>query len=600
MPRTQGAVPPGYILEARKYVERKYGGRNERIQGVFDRRYQLHEPFVAEAFKKYGIDYRSPLVRDTIRRAQSIISASFPIPHVIPVKTGIRAQDNASKREKWLATAYSKMDRGRNVFSRIIDALVADGEAVWKVYLRTHRWSIDPKHDESDNDFLNRVEETRRAHFPFAWDHVLTTTYYPLSSDNDGVAEVMEITRREAFPVFEQYNLRQRSDGSIYQLENIGDVVSDNDMGTYPDSVQFIEYWNRTHYYYMVDDFVVEEGEHNYGRPPYFHATFNLTSSHDPKYATEGIADVMLRVQDAEDTFVTTLLVWLLLNGQPAARLRPVGDDVDPYETDEEVRMEPGEMFSGPVGTFPEWVPAPSVSGDFHRALDKLNQVSDRVSLAPILYGEQRDISGPTSTNMITVAKSVFGPAVQSIAHQFDEMAAFMQELIETHERLGVPVPVWYEDKTGGVHLELGPNDIDGYYEVEHRVRPSIPMEKAQKAVQLAQAVQMGAVDMDYYREEAMELTDPVEMDRRVTVQDLRKQPEYRNMLMGELARLRLRKLKLRGEAPQEKPMVGPGGPMAPQVQGVQAPTLPGFDMENSGTPQALIRPNEPGGMQIG
>ena len=591
---TTGEVDIGYILEARNYVERRFEGRNTRIDNVFQRRHQLKEPWVADAFKKYHIDYRSPLVKDTIRRAQSIISSSFPIPHVIPVKAGVKAQDNASKRERWLATAYLKMDRGKNVWNRIIDSLVADGEAVWKVYLRTHRWSIS-QGDSSDDDYLDKITKARRAHFPFGWDHVPTSTYYPLSSDNDGLAEVLEITRREAFPLFSQYDLKQGPNGGIFQIENIGNVMvsGGNDWNGIPDTVEFIEYWNRTHYYYIVEGVIVESGEHNYGRPPYFHAQFNLTSSHDPKYETEGIADVMLRVQDAEDTFMTTLLVWLMLNGQPTARLRPVDGDVDPYSTDDIVNMEPGEMFSGPPGTFPEWVPAPSVSGDFHNVLDKLNQVSDRVALAPILYGEQRDISGPTSTNMITVAKSVFGPGVASIARQFDEMAAFIQESIENHPRLGVPVPVWFEDKHGGVHLELGPDDIDGYWEVEHAVRPSIPLEKMQKQSQMAQAVQMGAIDMDYYREEAMELSDPVEMDRRVTVQELRKQPEYRAMLLGELSRLRLKNLRQRGESASEKPMVGPGGPGVPQVAGVQQQLMPGFTEENSGVVPQYNRPTE-------
>ena len=139
------------------------------------------------------------------------------------MKIGPQAADNASKREKWLAASYRKMDRGKNIYARITDALVADGEATWKVYCKIHRWHVE-RGEYAAEEYLNKVAETRRTHFPFAWEHVASTTYYPLAWDEEGLSEVLEITEREAFPLLHQYHLG-RTGGRIYRLEDVGEVI---------------------------------------------------------------------------------------------------------------------------------------------------------------------------------------------------------------------------------------------------------------------------------------------------------------------------------------------------------------------------------------
>jgi hypothetical protein len=570
-----GLPVDGFLNWAVDFLRSKYRERDKRLENIFEHRFNLREPMVPEAFKHLKTDYRHPLVRDVIRRSQAILSAAMPIPRVVPLGISKLDQKNASKREQWLAGAYRKMGRGNNVYSQITDALPADGFAVWKCYLKLQRWGPQRADQETDDLYREKVEKARRAWFPFIWEHVPSHTFYPLAFDGDGLSEVIEITRRSAFECFNMFNVARDSLGNM--VEGLGEVnVNPRDLSP-ADTLECWEYWNRDTYIYAVEGVIVKKEHHDLDRPPYFVANFSASSVHDPQYETEGIADSMLQVQDKLDTFVTVHTNWLILNGFPVGRLRPISEDVvDPYDQDLVVRAKLGETYKAPPGYYFEWVPAPSASNDFHELRTFLSETVDRVSLAPILYGEARDVSGPTSSNLITVAKSVFAPGVMSLALAFDQMAAYMQRTIE--QVIEVPVPLWLMQKRTGKWEELGPDDIEGYYEVEHQLNPTIPMERMQKAIHLADAQARGAVSMRHYREEGLGIASPEEMDDEVRVEQYRGAPELRQIVIeSTMKKLRARQ-EARGQGTPPGLPVGPGGPV-PQVQGVQQGMAPGMPL---------------------
>ena len=568
-----------YIQPLVSFVESKYRDRNKRIQDVIDRRTRRKEPRIPKAYAKTAFVYKSSILKDLLRRGSSIIGAAPPEPLCIPLKPGPVAAKVAAKKSLWLTEAAIQMDRGINVWGQITDACPADGMAVWKVELKLDDYSPQRGDEENAKSYTKRLDTAHKANFPFVRTHIPSASYYPVAWDNKGVSEVLEITFREALPLFQQYSLTRVS-GKGKELQRLGEIRSDTPLAQPRDTTRYIEWWNRTHWAVFVENVLVDYGEHNTGRPPYFMAQFSPTSIHDPAYETEGLGDTIIPLQDLEDSFVSSMMSWIMRHGFPPLTLEPVGPDVPPVQIqDEVVKLISGEISVPPPGYKLVYASPPEMSGDVDKFLDYIVERMDKVSLAKILFGEAADISGPAASSLIALAHAIFGSAVKDLARAMDETGAYILEIVD--RVIAAPVPLWIAsgEDGSGEWVELGPKDIEGYYRVHYTLEPVVPMERMQKAIFLGNAMQMGGVDINYYRTEGLGLKDPEDMDEKIRVQEYRKRPEYTGIIMEEFQR------RIRGKMPQPQGQgtppnmpVGPGGPGQPQMAGVAQAPLPGME----------------------
>lgn len=580
------------ILRALERAKVRYEGRNNRVRAVRQRRWNLGPgPVIPDKFQKTGQSYRAPITRDLLRRTQSIIGDTFPDPRVPPTDpTSVDSNANAGDRERWLRAAYKRMDKHNHPRASITDALGADGESIFKCYLKMQKWGLDWSEDEDAEAYVHRVNTAQQQNFPFILEHVETTSFFPLSEDEDGYCEVVQFSLRERYALYEKYRDRLEGYGDLGRPQGNPDA---NYNFFISDDIPTVEYWNRDTYAYIVGNTLVDSGTHKYGRVPYYRAVFSPTSSTDPEFETEGIADPILQLQDRIEQLRTTQLNWAFLNGFPVARFRPATEDaVELDPTTVTVEWAPGETMNPVGGNIWEWVPAPGVGADISSLGAYFESMADKISLAPILYGQiEGTLSGPAAQSMIALARGIFGPAMQSLTAQWDELAGFMQKMVE--EVIKVPVPVW--DNDGGKWLTLGPKDIKGYYEVNHQLAPLTELERMSKSIWLGDAQARGAVSMRHYREEGIGLADPMAMDEEVKLEQAASSQAYQQLLMEQFT------LRVKGDQPQPLPPVpmqtpealpvGPGGPGIPQVAGVQQVMLPGFDSGAGGQMAAMPPP---------
>lgn len=587
-----------YIQPWIAFAESKYRKRNTRIHEVIERRTRRKEPRIPKAYAKTAFIYKSSMLKDLLRRGQSIIGSELPEPTCIPLKPGPVAAKAAAKKAMWLKEAMVQMDRGINVWGQITDADPADGMAVWKVETRLDEYSPERGYEdendeaaegaegaarkpESTKNYAKRLDTAHKQFFPFVRTHVPSASYYPIAWDSKGVSEVLEITYREAYPLFQQYDLYRESGKKNSIKQRLGEIRSDYPEAQPQDTVRYVEWWNRTHWACFVESVLVDWGEHNTGRPPYFCAQFSPTSMHDPAYDTEGLGDTIIPLQDLEDSFVSSMMSWIMRHGFPALTLKPVGPDVPPVQVqDQVVKLISGEISVPPPGYELVYATPPEMSGDVAQFLTYIVDRMDKVSLSKILFGEAADISGPAASSLIALAHAIFGPAVKDLGRAMDETAAYVLEIIDTV--IGSPVPLWLASggDGSGEWVALGPKDIDGYYRVHYTLAPVIPMERMQKAIFIANAMQLGGVDINYYRTEGLGITDPEDMDVKIRVQEYRKRPEYTGILMEEFQK------RVRGRPPGPPPgqgtpanqPVGPGGPGQPQMAAIQQAPLPGME----------------------
>ena len=583
--RVEEATPPGgwveYINEMVRVLEEKYKGRNQRIEDVFKRRARLIAPQVPPAFKERAanVEMRLPLVQDLIRRVVGLVGTHLPEPTVVPTdEASVRSRENSSLREKWLQAAYDRMNEQVDTFGQIVDALAADGQAVWKVRLQKHLWAAHGvrKKGEGPDDYQRRVVRHRRDNFPFVWEHVATQSYLPVPDGEGGLAEVYEVSLREALPLAWKFNLVPGSDGKLVMGEPAFRPTQGLAVplagGGYPQQVRFIEHWTKDSYRYMVDDEIVAKGNHSYGRPPYFHALGGVTSIKDPAYQGISIADPLLSLQDVLDALITIQLNWAFLNGFPPARLRPIGDDPLPLAERVSIEWQPGETIDVP-GHLWEWVPAPPVGADINLLQRSLKEVVDQVTLAPILYGlpPGADASGVLANTLIAVAKSIFGPALANLSRGFDDTAGFMQRQVE---KLGDPVPVYAVGD--GKWLELSPKDVDGYYRVRHQLHPVIPAERQVLYNQLVDALSRGLVTPEMVLERGLGEMAPEKVLEAVKVNELSQRPELLGLVMQRVLERLQANQPVQNTGQPALPPEGVAGFGQPAIPGLQQP-IPGL-----------------------
>ena len=271
---------------------------------------------------------------------------------------------------------------------------------------------------------------------------------------------------------------------------------------------------------------------------------------------------------------------WAYLNGFPAARLVPIGDDppgIDPNLTT--ITYIPGETILAPDGYKWEWAPAPPVGDDLRWLSDWLEKQADTFSLAPILYGlpAGANVSGVATLQLIAIAKSLFAPGLENLVRSMNELGAFVLYLIE--KVIQAPVPLYFEGD--GEWFELGPEDIDGYYELDFQIEPVIQAERIAKSQWLADLQGRGLATKVRVIEEGAGIHDPeAELDA-IDLEKMVATSNYESAVFREA----LRQLDLEDyfTEPQPEPVpgmpVGPGGVGIPMQQGIQLPmpqTVPG------------------------
>jgi hypothetical protein len=181
-------------------------------------------------------------------------------------------------------------------------------------------------------------------------------------------------------------------------------------------------------------------------------------------------------------------------------------------------------------------------------------------------------MSNASMATMIAVAKSIFNPATEGIVEVFNGIGAFLKERIED---LGSPVPIWAQGN--GDWLALGPDDVDGYYQVEHDLDTVIPVERMQKAQFMADAYARGFFSKRQTIEDGYGQHDPEKAIVERQLEDLENSAGLQQYVMTQVLR------KLGAMQPPPNPgtpaniPMGMGGPGAVVMPGgSQSPLLPG------------------------
>lgn len=529
---------------------------------------------IPENFKKaegYKVTQQVPnFIGEFHGRVSALLAATPPVSKVIPLGTAQKKQVQATLLERWCNQAWKKMGGREPTYSIFAESFTEYGWGVIKVIIDRHAWGgIERAEEEEAAEWNERRKEHHRKHFPFKWEVIHPSMYYPV---DDGEKQVLIITKRRAKLVAIKYGLKLQN-GKLVKPEHLGPKGPDHN---WPDTVDFIEYWDEDDVYYVVDEEIVEHTEHGYGRPPFFVAYARPSVATSPEEKSLSYLDNLIPVTKSMANLMTILFSWFQLNGFPSFNLTPVTEFAEPLEKLGEgpiATIVPGGVNKIPWGFRGEWTGAPPIGSIADSLVNYLVSQYRESSLAAVLMGESpgADMSGTALVTIIAVAKSIFAPGLMSIEGMFSEIAKFLLQRIEFD--FEEPVPIRVTDGDQEEWVDLGKDDIDGYWEVEHIVKPVIPAEMYQNYMMVADAFARKLAT----RREAIEsrgVEAPEEILAELLADDYTQMPQFVNLVLQKVAEM------LGGTPPgqpgtQAMPPIGPGGPAAPVMAGIQQPLMP-------------------------
>ena len=556
-----------YIAELNAVLSEKYTQRNTNIELIRSYRMMRQEVDIPDAYRKNVTVYRSPIIYDYLRRAAAIFGDEYPQPKVLPAKPGVSAQAKSSLIEKWLMAFYQYMNRKRPLLPYLKDAIVADGAAVWKILLDWHAWGDIPTKDKGEKaeTYNRRVSQARQGVIPIKWEPIRPETFYPVYGI-DGLEEALEVSKRELLPLVRKYGLKTDYNS---RLSRYGEKLPNA-----KETCDFIEWFNGEEFAYLVDGEIIRRGKHNYGRVPYFEAHATTTSSTLPEDQWLSFAHPILPLVAQVDTLVTVFQNWGIITAFPIPHLEATGELAlsTTYDSTFKFELQPGQGFRDIPGYKVSFLQPPPIGTTLANFLEYLSREVDKLVLAPVLQGiVAGEMSGVMGAMMVSVAKSMFGPAVRNLESAFDEAAIFVLHLIK--DVLKDSVAILSNGGKDSEWVEIGPDDIEGW--VQHSLQPVIPAEAQINFMNTAAAVGQGLAA----RREAVEARghhNPEEILEEIQREEIMNMPQVLNLMMSKV----LRQLG-QGETPVQPlgtpatPPVGPGGFGIPAVAGVQRPLPP-------------------------
>jgi hypothetical protein len=615
-----------WSLAARRRLELET--RDKDIDRIRDLRYMRLDPVIPGPYELTTLKVKTPLVGDQITKLVGNLTANGFMIHVPPPTPGPQGQRKASFLEHACMALYQRLiaDARRDLFHKYFDSAVESGEGIIKVLWEPHRWDQFPDKapDEPAKDYTARSNEfKKKSRCPISWRIIDRRTYYPFY-DDDGLAQVIEIAQRPRTALYDQFG----KDAVNSALEGIGAPIPDSpSTSTSPgQKLTLIEYWDREWVCYVVTTNVTEpltdhfeDGDvrlggllrafkHGYNRVPYFAGFGDETSSDDPNYMGQSAA---YGVKDIVPLLDSQLTMWgnvAFLTGYPSfKRIVPPGSVESQYveNTDAEgtanYPFEPGMIYEQPEGGDMEVIDFGTGLNALTAMIGQLKEMVNGTLMPSIMQGVPPGsrTAAFAIQNLTESAKQKYNQCVTNAKFAWSEAFNFTLWLIE--EKVRQPVYLlssMTDEKTTKKYMDwfvLGPEDINGYYNVEVEIKPHVPSDQMQQGVFEESMVKARL----HSRLQAMENTGdehPDETDDQIAIEEYMMEPDVKAFIVQQAvqraglgglnqeieAARKLAEMSNQFAADRLKNLTGQGG--APAGQG----GAPGMQQSPGGPPPSM------------
>ena len=552
------------------------------------RPYQMMRQVVSmpPGVRKTALQIRCAFDFDMTQRLAAAIIKNFPWLEATADDITQEAERRASKKERHTIGALKRaaMEAGthQDPFARGTWAQVGDGMGVDKWLFRPDRWYPWPgRNGSSPSQYQKTIRNWKMAHYPFMWRSIDPLCYYPLYGD-EGKVFVAEITQRAIADL--NYAFGEEKVRSAVDLLEAG-VEGSQGGSRISGTIEFQELWTLGHTYYRVRGKTVHTVPHGLPFIPYYESRGITTQINVPGSDALPLTYALRKYIPWLDTMFTIIAEAFLIGGIPT-----------PFLKTDSNAPEYARLF-GPDGRPITWPIAIGqinpVMGELSMPLSQampsqladavkvMTSLADSVNLPPALRGQGigSDWSGYLANTVLHVVMTMLAPAMRSREMAMGQMIRDYWWTIQ--HKVGQDVWVWAYQKSGrGKWAELGPDDIQDFYECQIHMRPSLPRDEAQRAQTGASLCQQGLISTRTFLTDWLEMDFPDEEEERIMLERLFKSPEVDQVRLIALMQ------RLAPESPVvakileslAPPALPPGGGMPGAVPGMQeaAPFAPG------------------------
>lgn len=545
-------------LEAlRKRLEDYWAARNREIEWFRRLRFMEIQPKVPVAYDSTVII--TPKAHQIIERMTGTLTTNPIEITVPPAANTTKAQEQSSKMEKWTKLALEQLQKqaGQDNIERFVEHLLADAHACWRLLYTRDYWPKYPrrktgKNAETGAEYDKRTEEWKKGKpLPISWSTVDPLQVFPMFSEM-GMVCVLESDKRDVAMLNPaKWQLKKKSP-ELWELMR--------QKAQAQGQVEFIQIWYRDVRIYAVDGEIVHRQRHRYGAPPYIYATGIGTTSRESGTMAVSVLFPLRHILPAFDTVLSQKLTACALYGWPTpiwtvAKDRPRTYDAAGNPTESRMEIVMGETVTKypdeEIG-FLEWkgsVP------DIDELIVILDSMVKEAGLASVLHGvDQAGQSGYRLNQLISAARSKFKPITNHTERALEQLIRALWDIVEF--QIKEPVYLYSKGKGNSGWIGLGPEDLNGYRQVEVKLSPMMPTDAYAKSSMTINQVKTGLLDVrtaleDLGREQPEEIMDALLADewkrdarvKAVLIEEALKRMKIkvqkdRDMAIGELIQL--------------------------------------------------------------
>ncbi len=618
------APDSAYIKRLRTTLQSRFQDQDNKIETARQVRTLEMPVSLPEELRRVDVEVRDPTAADEVARVTATLTLNRPKLDVTAASSSEHAQANAELRKKWTEQTLIQAGRrivGIDTFNDAVEACVGDGGACTKLLFDPDTWEErfnmrnssawvknwlelhpdDPIEDEEDEETRTSVRKTKAlkamgeavenakkgAGVPFTWLSVDIKTVYPTWSGTD-LSAVIEVSRRPVDDVMRRYGLSVAlgDDEKPHFVKNIGLPLSEDVANALGETVEWVEYWDRSWCAYMVTSNLIE-GEyfpikvfrHGYPGIPYFFAPGWRPNFWKGYKVGWGVAESKLWLVRFR-SFLYTLLA------QAAAQDvgTPIIDEApDPATGVYGESNKPMDHYQWPMGSVMEALPghkvhplftAGPIAQTFQQLLSEVSGLIDQLNTPRVNsnIGSGLEGAGFAIAQVLMEARTKHNPYVSSLERMMDDVTTFLWKLV----RIKVKETVWVRAaETAGPRSEnwlgVGPDELSDAVGHGWHLDPEQPSAKIIESRYWTELINAGLASL----EQAMKALgfNPVEVRMGIARDQIRSGPVYQQWLQKRvfeemnrgdiLAEQEAEMAVQTGMVPGMPPMMPPQGPGA-------------------------------------
>ena len=577
--KTRAKPTPEFIASLETTLRNYYRQQDEQVQQARRVREQVETTPLPQRLRRIeGMEIHDTALNDEIKRIVSSVNSRPPRCRVTPADPQADPdQKNAALRSQWTEQVLYEagtQSNGQNAYEQNLDACFGDGgawckllyikdrwETVWNVPDTQDYWLDAATGEEATpntpadrlkkgkkgipaGEYLrNRENAKKEAGVPFRLINCDVNTIYPLWRGDDLVA-VLEVVERPVIDLLEQYPQLASSKNAESQIYGPG--LSVGEAQQYQQTARFLTYTDSTYTVYMVSwqnpgpagTEVVRTVKHGYGQVPYFFAPGYMMNWWRGRKVGWGIAqDWVGLARDRQ--FLMNLVVNIAAQaaGTPIQHTRPEGGepllgDADQPEGETQLwdlnglyEAQPGEEFRP--------ITMPGVPDAIKELLALVNdQIKNLQTPRVNAIGTDMSGAGFAYAQIFAEIKVSYDVFVQHLQQMYVEITRFLWKLMRdvVQEKVYVHyTPSSASGRTGSEWLGAGPEDLSDAVGVKWEINSDPPTAEIVRSRYWGERLQQRTANLDLAIEKMGD--DPVAIRRGMLIDQLRNEPEYKQLV---------------------------------------------------------------------